>query len=124
MTPSKGLKASLTHIAILKGFLSCESLLMSNYMYLFVLINRNIYWLWFITKAWGMYNYSLKRYGPLEGEIKNWDDSKPSEENQKAFGWAPGIAFRPDREDKLREVLKDHPKCEHIVSAIKEAHEW
>jgi hypothetical protein len=70
------------------------------------------------------YNYSIYRYTPLEGATKAWDDAKTPEENQKQFSWVPGIAFRPSREAQLREVLKDHPKVDHIVEAIKELHEW
>jgi len=29
-----------------------------------------IYWLWWIVRAWGMYSFALKRYGPLEDALK------------------------------------------------------
>lgn len=60
----------------------------------------------------------------MENGLKGWDDSKSFEENIKPFGWTPGIAFRPEREAQLRELLKDHPRREQVVAAIKEVHEW
>ena len=84
----------------------------------------NLYWLWWICKAWGMYSYALKRYTPLEGALKGWDDAKTPEENMKAFSWVPGIAFRPEREAQLRACLQGHANAEHVVVAIKELHLW
>lgn len=60
----------------------------------------------------------------LEANIKEWDDAKPASENQKKFSWAPGLAFRPKREQQLRDVLASHPRGEEVVAAIKEAHHW
>ena len=34
------------------------------------------------------------------------------------------MAFRPEREAQLREVLKGHPRADHVVGAIKELHGW
>ena len=56
--------------------------------------------------------------------MKTWDDSKPPLENKKSFGWVPGVAYRPEREEQLRAVLVGHRHCEHVVSAIKEVHTW
>lgn len=84
-----------------------------------------VYWFWWISKVWGLHTYSVRRYNMAEKTLLNeWDEAKPFEENVKAFGWCPGIAYRPAREAELREVLKDHPKCDHVVQAIKEVHEW
>ena len=58
----------------------------------------------------------MTRYQSLEASLKAWDDSKPSEENAKAFGWVMGVAYRPSREAQLREVLKTHPKVDHLVA--------
>lgn len=82
-----------------------------------------IYWLWWIVKCWGLYSYAVTRYGFQESALKTWDDSKPVDENTKAFGWVSGVAYRPEREAQLREVLAGHPKADHIVGAIKEIHE-
>ena len=61
----------------------------------------------------------------MESALKNWDDTKTSDENIKQFnGYVPGVTYRPEREEQLREVLKYHPKCEHIIEAIKELHQW
>jgi hypothetical protein len=38
----------------------------------------------------------------------------------KAFSWVPGVGYRPEREAQLREILKDHPKQEEVVAAIKQ----
>jgi len=81
-----------------------------------------LYWLWWITKCWGFHSYAVTRYQSLEASLKAWDDSKPSEENTKAFGWVAGVAYRPEREAQLREALQGHPKVDHIVAAFKEAH--
>jgi hypothetical protein len=60
----------------------------------------------------------------MEGNLKDWHDDKPVEENMKAFSWVPGLAYRPKREVQLREVLKDHPKADQVVAAIQEVHAW
>jgi hypothetical protein len=60
----------------------------------------------------------------LEGALKQWDDSQPFSENVKQFGWVPGVAYRPQREAQLREILQGHPRGEEVVEAIKEVHGW
>lgn len=81
-----------------------------------------LYWLYWIIKAWGMYNFALVRYKSLESSNKNWKYDRPIEENLKEFSWVPGIAFVPERESQLRSILSSHPRCEHVVEAIKELH--
>lgn len=84
----------------------------------------HLYWLWWIVKCWGLYHYAQKRYAPLEGALKAWDDEKSLDENTKPFGYVPGVSLRPEREDKLRDILHQHPKRDHIVLAIKQVHQW
>ncbi|KAJ1400928.1 NADP-dependent oxidoreductase domain-containing protein [Ochromonadaceae sp. CCMP2298] len=84
----------------------------------------HLYWLYWLIKAWGMYSYALKRYTPLEGGLKGWDDTASFEQNTKGFSWVPGVGYRPEREAQLRDILKDHPKCEEVVAAIKQLHAW
>jgi hypothetical protein len=47
----------------------------------------------------------FRRYGPQEASLKDWDDSKPYTENNKAFNWVPGVAYRPEREEQIRAAL-------------------
>ena len=79
----------------------------------------HIYWLWWICKAWGMHHYAIKRYKSLEGNIANWN-----KDGFASFSWVPGVAFQPKREAQLREALSSHPKVDHIMTAIKEVHQW
>lgn len=84
-----------------------------------------LFWLWWLTKAWGLHGFAVKRYAGLESNLlKEWKDDISYEENSKLFNWVPGISFRPEREDQLRNVLQGHPKQEQIINAIKELHSW
>eukprot|EP01035_Chromulina_nebulosa_P023324 gene23324-30232_t len=78
----------------------------------------HIYWLWWIIKAWGLYGFAVKRYANLETNIKSWD------ENKTFNNWVPGVSYRPERESQLVEVLKDHPKRDHVVEVVKQLHQW
>ena len=84
----------------------------------------NLFWLWWLCKAWGMYNYALKRYSAFEGNISGWDDELSVDENRGKFSWVPGIAFRPAREDRLRTILEGHARGQQIADAIVELHGW
>ena len=79
----------------------------------------HIYWLWWMCKAWGMHHYAVKRYKSLEGNIESWKKDK-----YDSFSWVPGVPFQPEREAELRKSLASLPKAEHIMTAIKEVHQW
>jgi len=84
-----------------------------------------LFWLWWLVKAWGLYDYALQRYPYLEAGVKSWDDSRPAVENAQTLNsWTPGIAYRPHRETQLRELLVGHPRQEQVVEAIQQLHEW
>ena len=38
--------------------------------------------------------------------MKEWDDAKSAGENNQKFNWVMGVAYRPEREEQLREILK------------------
>ena len=79
----------------------------------------HIYWLWWMCKAWGMYHYALKRYSSLEGNEEAW-----KKEGVASFSWVPGVAYSIDREEKLRTSLSSHHDPEHVMQALREAHQW
>jgi predicted aldo/keto reductase-like oxidoreductase len=91
-----------------------------------------LYWLWWITKFWGLHNYAQKRYASLEANLKTWGDAKTEAENKEQFSWVPGLPFRPEQEDQVRAHLLEFgssaglsaEKAEHVMTAIKEGHEW
>lgn len=66
----------------------------------------------------------LRRYQSLEGNLKDWKDGAPLEDNLKFFGWAPGLSYRPEREGQIAAVLSSHPRRNEVLAAIKEAHHW
>lgn len=73
----------------------------------------------------GLHQFAVNRYANLESAAKTFDDSKPIQEKQNSLNtWVPGVSYRPEREDKLREVLADHPRKEYIIDAIKQLHQW
>ena len=90
-----------------------------------------LYWLWWITKYWGMANFAQKRYASLEANLKTWDDNKSEAENKEQFSWVPSLPFRPEQEDLIRAHLAEHggafftpEKVDHIVAAMREVHSW
>jgi len=88
-----------------------------------------IYWLWWISKFWGLQSFAQKRYASLEGNMKDWDDQKTEQENKTKFSWVPGLPFRPEQEQQLRDVLAGQEglspaRIDHVMTAVKEAHHW
>ncbi len=79
----------------------------------------HIYWLWWMCKAWGAYHYALKRYSSLEGNEAAWE-----KEGAASFSWVPGVPFTAAREAKVREALQGHPDPDHVIQALREAHQW
>ena len=66
-----------------------------------------------------MHHYALKRYKSLEDNMSSW-----KKDGFESFSWVPGVSFQPEREAKLREALSSHPKVDHVMTAIKELHQW
>lgn len=87
-----------------------------------------LYWLYWITKSWGLYNYAQTRYASLEGNMKTWDDAKDPEENKKQFSWVPGLPWRPEQEQQIRDLLASRgvslERIDHVIAALKSVHLW
>jgi len=82
-----------------------------------------MFWLRWIARVWGYYDYACERYGNLQGNLKEWDDSKTPDENRLKFSWGPGIPYRPEREAQLLAAFGSNPRAAELIEAVKDAHE-
>ena len=80
-------------------------------------------WLWWLVRAWGMYEYAKDRYDNLKGNTSDWNFEVSVEENyKKIFNFVPGCQYRPDREEQLRASLSSNPRCDEIMAILKDLH--
>jgi uncharacterized protein len=88
---------------------------------------NQLYWLWRIVKAWGMYKFAVQRYQSLENNLKDWDDSKSWEERSKGFNWVPGLPYRPARQTQIMNLLLTRyslQDTEYLILILQEVHQW
>ncbi len=85
----------------------------------------HFYWLWWIVKSWGMYEYAVARYNNIISNQKEWDDNKKAQENKKKFNFVPGVPYRPERHKQFVQSLEClGDRKQEVLDAIIELHHW
>jgi hypothetical protein len=91
--------------------------------------HNQIIWIHNMIKAFGMLGFAQDRYGSLEGNLKNWDDSLTKDESidkvgRVGWGFVPGLPYQEDKDFSDDFVNVPDKNKDRVLEAEQFVHTW